>query len=137
MTNTFTAPFGQTPMNETVVVTAAGTYVDDAPTNSQLLVTADATNGCLVTKITCMPRATVTVMALNLFFSPDGTEKRLVDAALMAAHTVATTTIIPVTNFSQISETTPMRLQAGEQLWVNASVALAGGLVFYAEWTDF
>ena len=137
MANTFTAPFAQTPKTNTAVTTTAGTYVDDAPTNSVLLVTAGA-DGALVTKITAMPRATVTATACNVFFSPDdGTTNRLVDNVLIAAHTVAATTIIPVNTFSLVSETTPIRLQAGEKLYVNSSVTLAGGIVFNAEWTDF
>ena len=137
MANTFTAAFAQTTQNNTAVTTTAGTYVDDSPTNTQLLVTAGA-DGALVTKITAVPRATVTATACNLFFSPDdGTTNRLIDNVLMAAHTVAATTAIPVTPFSLVSETTPIRLQAGEKLYVNSAVTLAGGIVYNAEWTDF
>ena len=138
MANTFTAPFAQTPQNNTVVNTTAGTYVDDSPTNTATLVTAGA-NGALVTKITAMPRGTVAAAtALNLFFTPDsGTTNRLIDSELMATHTVATTTAIPENNFSNISETTPLRLQAAEELHVNIATTLSAGVVWYAEWTDF
>ncbi len=137
MAVTDTPVFGQTPKNNTAVLTTAyDNITDDTPSNSVQLVTAGA-DGCLVTKIICMPRATVTATAIGLWFSPDsGTTNRLVDQVLMAAHTVATTTAVPQTNFANISETTPMRLQAGEHLYVAASVSLASGIVVYAEWTD-
>jgi hypothetical protein len=73
-----------------------------------------------------------------VFISKDnGTTQRLLDSELMAAHTVATTTAIPETVFTLYSETTPLRLQAGDRLYVGSQVALAGGIVFRAEFTDF
>jgi hypothetical protein len=54
----------------------------------------------------------------------------------MAAHTVEVTTAIPVTNFGYTEEV-PIRLAAGEELYVATTVALAGGIVFHAEYTDF
>jgi hypothetical protein len=137
MAKTFTAPFAQTPKTATAVVTAAGTFVDDAPTNTQLLVTAGS-DGCIVTSLAALPRATVTAAKLMLFLSKDsGTTKRFVDSALMSAYTSANTTATPVTLFASISEATPMRLEAGDQLYVGSAVALASGIVFEAQFTDF
>lgn len=138
MAKTFTAPFAQTPKISTVVITlACSSFADDSPLDSSLLLTAGA-DGCLVTSLTAMPRATVTASSLLLFTSNDsGTTQRLIDSELMSAHTVAVTTAIPETNFANISETTPLRLAAGEQLYVGSQVALAGGIVFKAEYTDF
>ena len=134
---TFTAPFAQTTKVGTAVTTLAGTITNDTPTNTELIQTAGA-DGALLTSLTAMPRATVTASALYLFVSNDsGTTKRLVDSALMEAHTVDTTTAIPVTDFTNISETTPIRLEAGDQLYVSSGVALAGGIVFTAQTTDF
>ena len=137
MAKTFTAPFAQTTKVGTAVATLAGTITDDAPTNTVLIATAGA-DGALLTSVTAIPRATVTASALYLFISKDaGTTKRLVDSALMSAHTVAVTTAIPVTDFTNISETTPIRLEAGDELYVSSGVALAGGIVFTAQMTDF
>jgi len=73
-----------------------------------------------------------------LFLSKDsGTTKRFVDSALMSAYTSANTTATPVTLFASISEATPMRLEAGDQLYVGSAVALASGIVFEAQFTDF
>ena len=137
MALTFTAPFAQTPKTSTAVVTAAGTFVDDAPTNTQLLVTAGS-DGCIVTSLAAMPRATVTASKLMLFLSKDsGTTKRFIDSVLMAAYTSANTTATPVTIFGNISEGSPLRLEAGDQLYVSSAVALASGIVFEAQFTNF
>lgn len=138
MAKTFTAPFAQTPMNKTAVVTgAAGSITGDTPTNTVVLLTAGA-DGAILTRLSAIPRATVTASSLVLFTSSDnGTTKRLIDSALMAAQTVATTTAVASTSFSTYTETAPLRLQAGEQLYVGSQVALASGIVFKAEYTDF
>lgn len=138
MAKTFTAPFAQTPKHVTAVATSAvGSITTDAPTNTVLLLTAGA-DGAILTRLSAMPRATVTASSLVIFSSTDnGTTKRLIDSALMAAATVSTTAAVPVTSFTTYSETTPMRLQAGEQLYVGSQVALANGIVFEAEYTDF
>lgn len=138
MAKTFTAPFAQTPQIKTAVVTgAAGSITGDAPTNTVLLVTAGA-DGAILTRLSAIPRATNTASSLLLYTSSDsGTTKRLIDSVLMAAQTVATTTAITSTSFSTYTETAPLRLAAGEQLYVGSQVALASGIVFKAEYTDF
>ena len=138
MAKTFTAPFAQTPKNVTAVATGAvGSITGDTPTNTVLLCTAGA-DGAILTRLSAIPRATVTASSLVLFTSSDnGTTKRLIDSELMAAQTVATTTAIAETTFSTYTETAPLRLQAGEQLYVGSQVALASGIVFKAEYTDF
>ena len=136
MAKTFTAPFAQTPQIASAVCTAAGAITTDSPTNTVLLLTAGA-DGAIVTKINAMPRATVTASSLHLYISNDsGTTKRMMDNALMAAYTQATTTLTPKTAFSP-SESTPIRLAAGEEVYCQSEVALAGGIVFVAEYTDF
>lgn len=138
MANTFTAPFAQTPKTLTAVSTLAcviGTA--DAPTNTTLLATAGA-DGALVTRIVCIPRGTVTATAMYLFISKDsGTTQRLIDSELISAYTLAATTAIPETTFANISETTPIRLAAGDRLYIGAGVALAAGIVARCEATDY
>jgi hypothetical protein len=137
MAKTFTAPFAQTPKTASAVATAASADLHlDTPTNTVLLCTVGADGG-LLTRLSAIPRATVTASSLLLWVSLDGgTTKRLVDSALMAAHTVAETTAVPVTPFTRYSESAPERLQAGASLYVGSAVALAGGIVFTAEYTD-
>jgi len=138
MAKTFTAPFAQTPKTATAVATGAAASLNgDSPTNTVELLTAGA-DGALVTRLWAIPRGTVTDSSLVLFISKDsGTTKRLIDSELMAAHTVATTTAIPETAFSNYSETAPLRLEAGDTLYVGSQVALADGISFHAEFTDF
>ncbi len=138
MAKTFTAPFAQTPKTATAVATAAvASLGTDAPTGTVLLGTAGA-DGAVVTRLMALPRATVTASSLVLFLSKDGgVTQRLIDSELMAAHTVAATTAIPETNFGNISDSSPLRLEAGDRLYVGSQVALASGIVFKAEWMDY
>lgn len=138
MAKTFTAPFAQTPKTATAVVTGAiGSITTDAPTGTVELMTAGS-DGAILTRLTAIPRATVTASSLVLFVSKDnGVTQRMIDSVLMAAQTIATTTAISTTSFSNYSETAPLRLAAGDKLFVGSQVALAGGIVFKAEWTDF
>lgn len=136
MAKTFTAPFAQTPKTATAVVTGAATITNDTPTNTVLLLTAGA-EGAILTKLTAIPRATVTASDLVVFLSKDGgTTKRMIDSKLMSAYTMAATTATPVTVFAY-SESAPLRLEAGDEIYVGSQVALADGIVFKAEWMDF
>jgi hypothetical protein len=138
MAKTPTAAYAQSPKTASAVVTAAlGSITTDAPTGTVLLMTA-GTEGAVVTRLSAMPRATVTASSLVLFVSNDGgTTMRLKDSALMAAQTVDTTHAIAQTTFPTYADTTPLRLAAGDKLYVGSQVALASGIVFCAEYTDF
>ena len=137
MAKTFTAPFAQTPQTGSAVATLAAAVTTDTPTNTVLIGTAGI-EGAILTKLTAIPRATVTASGLYLFISQDsGTTKRMVDSALMAAYTYAATTDNEPTIFDAITESTPIRLEAGDEVYIASAVALAGGIVFNAEWTDF
>lgn len=139
MAMTFTAPFAQNPRTLSAAVTVAiaglGT---DAVTGLQLLVTAGA-NGAIVSSISAMPRATVTASSLMLFLVKSATPAvyRPIDSVLMTGYTLAATTAVPVTTFALISDATPMRLEAGDKLYVGSQVALAAGIVFTARWMDY
>lgn len=138
MTKTFTAPFAQAARIQTAVATAAVTgLATDTPTGTVALLTAGA-EGCIVTRITAIPRATVTASSLVLFVKKAGQSNlRLIDSELMAAHTVAATTAIPETTFGNVSDSAPLRLDAGDELHVGSQVALASGIVFTAQWMDY
>lgn len=133
MTNT--AVFPQT-AKTAVAVCAVGktTYGDTA--NAVLLLTA-GTNGCEVTGLTALPRATVTATQLQLYASLDGGATLvLVDTALMAAYTMSQTTAVAPTDFGP-SDATPLRLAANARLYVGIGVALAAGVAFFAQYRDF
>ena len=138
MAMTNTAAFAQTPKTATAVATGAvASLTTDAPTNTVLLLTA-GTNGAIVTRLSAMPRATVLPSSLVLFISNDsGVTQRLIDSETMGNQTLAAATGISETVFANYSETRPLRLAAGDRLYVGSQVALASGIVFRAEYTDF
>jgi hypothetical protein len=134
-----TAPFAQIPRTLSAAVTAQITGIGtDTVGGLQLLVTAGP-NGAIVSSISAMPRATVTASSLAIFLAKSATPAvyRLIDSVLMAAYTLAATTAIPVTNFPLISDATPMRLEAGDKIYVGSQVALSAGIVFTGRWMDY
>lgn len=137
MAKTFTASFAQDPQTATAVVTGSvGSLDSDSPTNTEELLQAGS-EGAIVTRLTAMPRGTVTDSGLVLFVSDDGgTTKRLIDSALMEAHTVEDTSAIPKTEFD-FSEEEPLRLGPNDRLYVGSMVSLGDGIVFTAEFTDY
>lgn len=138
MAITNTAPFPQVPKTAQATTSSACVIgVADAPTNTVLLMTAGA-DGCVLTNLSAMPRQTVAATGLYLFISKTtGTTKLLIDSEVMTAYTLSASTAIPETQFARYSETTPLRLSAGDQLYVGSGVALAAGIVYKAEYTDF
>jgi len=135
MAITPTAAFAQTPKTLNAIVTAADDLTS-APANTVKIATAGS-DGAILTKLTAIPRATVTASSLHLFISKDtGTTKLLVNSVLMSAHTVAATTAVPVTDFGY-TEDAPLRLEAADELYVGSGVALAGGISFNSESSDF
>jgi len=134
---TNTAAFAQDTQTGFAEATAASVVSTSTPTNTILIATA-GTEGALMSSLTAMPRATVGATALYFFVSKDsGSTKLLADSELMAVHTVAATTEIPETVFSNISQSKPLRLDGGDQVYVSIGVPLTEGIVFKAEWTDF
>lgn len=138
MTNTFTAPFAQKYKTGAAVATAALTGIGTSTVTGAVLLATAGANGSLISKITAIPRATVTASSLVLFLvkASAPTVFNLIDSELMGAYTLAATTAIPETSFGNISSSMPMRLEAGDMLYVGSQVALAAGIVFYAEQAD-
>lgn len=138
MAKTFTAPFAQTPKTGTAVATAAlGALTTDAPTGTVLLATAGA-DGAILTRLWAIPRGTASPNSLVLFLSKDaGTTQRVIDSEAMATYSASATTAIPEIAFSNYNENTPLRLEAGDRLYVGIQAAQATGILFRAEWTDF
>lgn len=141
MAKTFTAPFAQTPQTATAASLAtAATITGDTATNTTLLMTAGA-DGAILTRLTVLPRSTVTATAVYLLISKDnGTTQRLIDSTTVAAQTLAATqtTGVTTTAFSTYNESTPLRLAAGDRLYVGMGTSQAAGtLVFKAEYSDF
>lgn len=137
MANTFTAPFAQTPKTGVAINTAVSAVTGSTPANTVLICTAGA-NGALVTGISAIPRASAAATGLYLFLSKDsGSSKIVIDSELLAAITISAAVAADDTPFARISETTPLRLEAADRLYVGIGVALSAGITFKAEWTDF
>lgn len=140
MALTNTAVFAQTPKTATAVASlGVASITTDAPTNTVLLMTAGV-NGAILTRLTAIPRASVaSALSLCLFISSDnGTTQRLIDSETMGVQTVSTSAGINETVFANYSESRPLRLGAGDRLYVGTQASQAtGGVVFKAEYTDF
>lgn len=129
--------FAQNPKTYTAVVTSAITNLDsDTPVGVQELVTA-GTEGCIIINLTAMARDTTTGCALHLFISKDeGETLRLIRSVSLPAGTVDATTVPPMADF-EFSEDQSFGIEAGDQLYVGAGVAVPGGIVFSAITSDF
>lgn len=139
MAKVFTAPFAQTPKTLAAVVTAALGGIGTSTVTGAILVATAGADGALVTKLTAMPRATVTASSLALFLVKSSSPGvyNLIDSELMGAYTLSATTAVPETGFVNISEASPLRLEAGDTLYVGSQVALTAGIVFKAEWMNY
>lgn len=117
------------------ICTAAKTTLNDT-TNAVSLLTANATNGSILYGLTAMARATVTATKLQLYRTRDaGVTLYLVKTVAMAAYTLAATDSETQVDFGY-TESSPLRLAPGDALYVGAGVALAGGIVFDAQYED-
>ncbi|SDQ57677.1 hypothetical protein SAMN04490192_1963 [Pseudomonas lundensis] len=136
--NTFNAPFAQKFKSNTAVVTAALTGIGTSTVVGAQLLATGGDNGSLLVKLTAIPRATITAASLVLFLVKAGapTVYQLIDSELMAGYTLAATTAVPETVFANVTWATPLVLGAGDMLYVGSQVALAAGIVFYAEQAD-
>lgn len=136
MAKTFTAAFAQTPKTATAVAVAAATIATDTPANVVLLLTA-GTDGGILTRLWAMPRVSMMNTSLVLYISKDaGTTIRMIDSELMVTQNLTTGAAVAETAFTY-NESAPLRLEAGDRLYVGTQIAVSGGIVFRAEWTDF
>jgi hypothetical protein len=115
-------------LSANAVCTAAKTTYNDTA-NAVALLGVQA-NGCIVYKLTAVPRATVTATQLQLYRSSDaGATLHLINTVVMPAYTMTNTTAPTLTDFGY-SESNPLRLGNADILYAGIAVALAGGIVF-------
>lgn len=119
------------------VPVTANTTMTDSPTNTVVIFTAGA-NGARVTRVSAIPRATVTATQLQLYRDKDGsgTVKRFFKSKLMAAYTMAATTEAPDVDFGY-SDANPLILAPGEKIYAAIGVSLANGIAFTVEGADY
>ncbi len=147
MAKTNTAVFAQTTKTTATVLTAAinltgaGSMADTANAvsgTSELLTAGD--EGAIVTRISVTPRVTNTASVVMLFVQPadsPATTRILLDTLAIPAATLSATVGATRRDFVLANEASPIRLGAGDKLHVGMSVALAGGMTVYSEFTNF
>lgn len=119
------------------VVTTTAETAYDAPVTAAVKLATFGPNGGRLTRLRSIPRATVTPTGLHLYLSTNGgVTKTLIDSKLMAAHTVAATTAIPVTDWGY-SDLVPLFAPPNAELYVSQAVALLGGIAHEVEWADY
>lgn len=147
MPKTNTAVFAQNPKTATVVMTAAvaltgaGSIADTASavSGTSLLMTAGA-EGAIVTRLQYLPRGTISATVAYLFVRRAGqpaSERVLIDQVSLPAVTISTTAAATKSVSTLATEVSPLRLGAGDELYVGMSVAASVGVAAYAEFTDF
>lgn len=126
--------FGKTPKHAAAAVSAANTALDGTGTITTLLTAG--VDGAIVTNLKCWATATGTAKRCNLFVSTDGgTTWKLHESQLMAAYTVANTTVqTPVTFVDKTDPNAAIVLPANAKIGVTIMVAEA--VVFAAEYQD-
>ena len=136
MAKTFTAAFAQTPRTAQALVTASSASINTTtPTNVTLLATAGA-DGSILTSLSAITGSTNAGSSVLLWISKDGgTTKYLADCAVLEAYSNSTTAVRVKVIFADITEANPMRLEAGDELYVGAE--LTGAYHFKAELTDY
>lgn len=125
-------------------LTGSGSALDDNPSNTVLLVTADA-DGTMVTDISIIPRATAVACIAGLFLSKDGgTTKKLISTVAIAGQTLANgqTAAVVEYKFTVATESLPLRLEGTnggntDKLYVGLSVTHTNGINFVARAVDY
>jgi hypothetical protein len=135
MAKTYEIPVAQTPKHASAAVSAANTALDGTGTIVTLL-TAGA-DGAVISRLEFWGTVTSTAKRCNVFISQDGgTTWKLWDSGLMAAYTVANTTVqTPVKIIDSTLPDNARRIPASAVLGVTLMVAEAS--VAIAEYSDF
>lgn len=120
----------QSPISRTIVASAAEVAFTAPTTTVQLLDRADNVNGFRGTRLYAIPRATVGTAINCQIYAYDGTNKILIDSALMATVTPGASVANTKTDFGY-SEDNPLFLRSGWGL--EAAVGLSVSVVFKLE----
>lgn len=117
------AAFGGTPNTGGALVTTAGTYADQSPTNVVELIEAGASGGW-VDSILALPLETITACAVNIFALKSGSsDYELVDTIPLPAETIAVTTATTGAPSTRTLLAKPKNLEAGEKLYAQTTVS--------------
>lgn len=119
--------FAQLPKTSTCSVSAAVTNITTNTPGNTVLLCSGGTDGEMVTRVSAIPKATVAAGCLHLFLRKSGdaanVRRILPYSAFMAAYSYATTTENKPTIFADITESNPLRIEAGDELYAGETVA--------------
>ncbi|MFC7518687.1 hypothetical protein ACFQUU_27120 [Herbaspirillum sp. GCM10030257] len=120
--------FAQLPKTSSCTVAAALAAMTGTSATGTVLLASGGDHGQMITRVSVIPKgANVTASCLHLFLRKAGDAvgiRRLLPySALMAAYTYATTTENKPTVFADITESNPLRLEAGDELYAGETVA--------------
>ena len=126
--------FAKTPQHAAVAVSTANTNLDGSGTITTLLTAGP--DGAIVTSLKCWATATSSAKRCNIFISTDaGSTWKLHESALMAAYTVANSTVqTPVTFVDKSNPDATIVLPSSAKLGV--AIHLGESVVFAAEYSD-
>lgn len=126
-------------VTEAVPLTGAGSVGSDSPQSTRLLLTAGE-EGALVTSLSAIARGTITANSALLFIrkkTEDAANRRLLDTVQMSGQTFSSTSKLVRYTFDSVAQDTPLRLEAGDELYAGLTVAQSVGVVVHAAYTDF
>ena len=126
-------------VTEAVPLTGAGGVGSDVPQGTRLLLTAGV-EGALVTSVSVIARGTITATSVMLFIrkrNDDAAQRRLMDMIQLPGQTLSGTTKTFRYAFDIISQDSPLRLEAEDELYVGLTVAQSVGIAAHAAYTDF
>lgn len=135
--NSFISP--QHVKTSTAVVTSAKADYTTSPTGAvRLLAAASVPNGALVKRLTAISKGgNPSANQLQLYRSYDsGVTVVFADSSVLPAYSLATSTAVTKGDFGYTNDS-PLRVQAGEELWVATAATLAAGVVFIVEYEAF
>lgn len=138
MSMTNVPAFAQTPDTAPALLTAAiSNLASLTPTGLVTAFTAGP-NGAIVTRITVIPRGSVTATGVYMFKSTDaGVTQHFKDSIGLPLQNVTAGTNIVGATFPNYSETRPFRVGAGEILSFGLGIAQSNGVDVDVEFTNF
>lgn len=131
---TNTPVFAQNPKTFGAILTAAGA----ANGSDATLIFTAGTEGALISRLSICPLGTVTASGVTVYVEKAGETARLPKfSATLPALTMAATARLPVLDITAVTESTPVRMGAGDKLFASTFVANAAGVAVVGEASDY
>lgn len=119
-----------------VTCTAAKTDLTNNTNAVQLIAAANNPDGGFVKRLWAIPRGSIAATQLQLYRASSGGALFLADSSVLPVFNNANGVAITKGDFG-FSADEPMRLRAGEELWVGIGVAASSGIDFVVEFERF